>query len=179
MLDQMNDAMVPVQVDQIQRKQYTQGMNSARRHHPDSFIGFEAQLPNQPSQARKRGIRGGDAEAEEGFPGLVIYAILPSFHKSSLSLTHTSLKSSGTVNNSENISRQSSTKHADPESCSLLCPRHAFNVPVTARSPVTTIPQSGRLATPATASNFHLGIFSYITSRSGLLNLGATALNQE
>jgi hypothetical protein len=44
---------------------------------------------------------------------------------------------------------------------------------------MTTIPQSGRLAMPATASNFHLGIFSYITSRSGLLNLGATALNQE
>src|ERR1017187_4958973 len=100
MLDQMNDAMVPVQVDQIQREQYTQRMNSARRHHPDSFIGFEAQLPNQPSQARKRSIRGGDAEAEEGFPGLVVHAVLPSFHTPSLSLTP--LKSSGTVTNSEN-----------------------------------------------------------------------------
>jgi hypothetical protein len=156
MLDQMNDAMVPVQVDQIQREQYTQSMNSARRHHPDSFIGFEAQLPNQPSQARKRGIRGGDAKAEEGFPGLVIYAILPSFHKPSLSQTRASLKSSGTVN-----------------------PRPAVNAPATARSPMTAIPQFGRRAVPATASNLHLGIFSYLTSRSGLLNLGATALNEE
>src|ERR1035438_367869 len=120
MLDQMNDAMVPVQLGPLPSNQHTQGMNSARRHPPDSFIGFEAQLPNQPSQARKRGIRGGDAEAEEGFPGLVIYAVLASFHKSSLSLTHTSLKSSGPVNKSENISWQSSTKYADPESC-LLC----------------------------------------------------------
>ena len=40
MLDQMNDAMVPVQVDQIQRKQYTQGMNTTQIPSSDLRLSF-------------------------------------------------------------------------------------------------------------------------------------------
>jgi hypothetical protein len=40
MLNKMNDPMILVEVDEVERDQHPQGVDSARRHNPYSLIGL-------------------------------------------------------------------------------------------------------------------------------------------
>src|SRR6266496_6716340 len=78
----MNDSIVLVEIDQIERKKQSQCMDPPGRHDPYALIGPELQPSNQPSEARKDRIRSRDIQAEEAFARLVVYAVRPSFHSS-------------------------------------------------------------------------------------------------
>jgi hypothetical protein len=82
MLDKVNDSIVLIQIDQVERNQYPHGMHTPGGHQPDAFIAAELQPSDKPSQARKNGISGRYREAQEGFAGLVINAIGLSLHSS-------------------------------------------------------------------------------------------------
>ena len=79
-LGHTNDAIILIQINQIQRKQHAPGMNSARRDHPESFVGPHVEPSNQPFQALENSIRRGDAQTEEAFSCLVVYAVGRCFH---------------------------------------------------------------------------------------------------
>jgi hypothetical protein len=84
MLDNVDDAMVLVQVDQIKGKENAQCMNSLRRYYPQSFVKFELQSSDQPLESRKDSVCRGDPQAKEAFASLVIYAVRSSIHWSQL-----------------------------------------------------------------------------------------------
>src|SRR6185312_3226774 len=79
-LYKMDDAIVLVEVNQIEGEQDTQGMNSTRRYDPHPFIEPQPELSNQPSQTREGSIRQSDAQAKKAFASLVVHAIRLSFH---------------------------------------------------------------------------------------------------
>src|SRR5258708_19627921 len=78
----MNDSIVLVEIDQIEREKQSQCMYSPGRHDPYALIGSELQPSNQPPEARKDRIRSRDIQAEEAFARLVVYAVRYSFHSS-------------------------------------------------------------------------------------------------
>jgi len=80
MLDDIDYLKFLVQINQIQRKEYSKRMNSARRKYPESFIDAQPDLSDEAFQTRERRVGRKDAEAEKAFSRLVIYAIGLSFH---------------------------------------------------------------------------------------------------
>src|ERR1700677_576270 len=85
--DEVNDPVVLVKVNQVERKKQSQCMNPPRRNDPYALIGPELQPSNQSPQAREDRVRSPDIQAEETFPRLVVHAIRPSFHSDPLALT--------------------------------------------------------------------------------------------
>jgi hypothetical protein len=82
---EMNDAVMLIQIDEIERNHNSHGMNSAGGHDPDAFIGLEAAPADQPTETREGGISSGDAQAEEALTGLVVDAQLLFLHELPLS----------------------------------------------------------------------------------------------
>jgi hypothetical protein len=80
MFDDVNNLMVLIQVNQVERKQYAHGVDSTRRDDPESFIDSQLKSSNQPSQARKGRIRRSNTEAEEAFARLVVDAVCTNIH---------------------------------------------------------------------------------------------------
>src|ERR1019366_2060394 len=111
MLNQVNDPMMLVKIDQIERNEHPQRMNSAGRHDPDALVGLEVDLADQSSQASEGRIRRSDPQAEEAFACLVVYAVLPSFHISPPKTSARGPQSSGRPINNESRRR--------PDWCSI------------------------------------------------------------
>src|ERR1700733_16015048 len=80
----MYDAMILIQVNQVQGHQYPKRMHAPRRHQPYAFVVPKLQPPNKSPQARKNSICSRDRKAQEGFSGLVVHAIFLSLHSSRL-----------------------------------------------------------------------------------------------
>src|ERR1700727_2329629 len=82
--NQMYDAMILIQVNQVQGHQYPKRMHAPRRHQPYAFVVPKLQPPNKSPQARKNSICSRDRKAQEGFSGLIVHAIFLSLHSSRL-----------------------------------------------------------------------------------------------
>lgn len=80
MLDDMNDLVVLIEVDEIEGKEHTQGVNSLRRHYPEPLIELELQLSDESFEACEDGIGRSHPQAEKAFASLVIYAVGSSIH---------------------------------------------------------------------------------------------------
>src|ERR1035437_1576524 len=81
-LDDMNDAIVFVQIDQIDGggQARGEGMKPRRRHHPEALIVPECAPSDQHLEARRQSIGRGNPQAEKTFAGLVVNAEPLSFH---------------------------------------------------------------------------------------------------
>ncbi len=78
--DNMNHFVVFIEIDEIQRKQHAQGMNSLRRHYPEPFIELEPQFSNQASEPCEGVVRRNNTQTEKALASLVVYAVCMSLH---------------------------------------------------------------------------------------------------
>jgi hypothetical protein len=79
-LDDVDDLVGFVHVDQIQRKENADGMNSTGGQNPEPFIDPEPELTDQASETGEGVIGRKNAEAQEALPRLVVHAISSSLH---------------------------------------------------------------------------------------------------
>jgi hypothetical protein len=72
--------MVLIEIDQVQGKEQSQGMDSSGGDNPDAFVGPEPQPSDESFETREDCVSRSDVQAEKALPGLVVNAIGPSFH---------------------------------------------------------------------------------------------------
>jgi hypothetical protein len=82
--DEVNDAKVIIEINQVDRKQHAQRMNTAGRDHPDAFIKSEPESSDQSFESSEGRIGRRDTQAQKALAGVVVCAICPSFQVVSL-----------------------------------------------------------------------------------------------
>jgi hypothetical protein len=75
MLDDVDDLVEFVDVNEIERKEDAEGMNSTGRQNPEAFVDTKPDLSDEAFEAREGGVGGKNSEAKEAFPRLVVHAI--------------------------------------------------------------------------------------------------------
>jgi len=75
MFDDVDDIVLFVHIDEIQREENAEGMNSTRGQDPEPFVDSKPELTDQAFETREGVIGGKNAEAQEAFPSLVVHAI--------------------------------------------------------------------------------------------------------
>ena len=78
--DDLEDAVVVVKIEEVEREQDPDGVDAAGGHNPETFVETEAQPADEAAKACEGGVGRGDAQAEEAFARLVIYAVGLSAH---------------------------------------------------------------------------------------------------
>jgi hypothetical protein len=79
-LDQMDDPIIFVEINDVDREKEPERMDAPRGHNPDSLVGPETEPADEAAKARKYGIRSLDIEAKEAFTRRVIYAVGSPLH---------------------------------------------------------------------------------------------------